>query len=300
MGKEYRNKKERVIMLASSALVLTALTVTGIYMQKEEIKSKDNGYYLDFTGLTETPNNKQNEIDLARRNKDEGERREKIVTDNDLDYMPIEVDSNKIEIGKKKTVESETTVPQKTVKTAAEKEMELSKIEEELPNPAAEIEEAPVISVAAPVEPAPDLPPQLDFHERDGLLRPISGAVLLPYSMDSSIYFTTLDQFKYNPALIIGAEEGDIVAVAADGIVTKIYDDPEIGHAVAVDIGNGYTLTYGQLQTVNFGVGDFVGCGQALGTIAAPSKYYTAEGANLFLCLTRDGEAIDPEELFRY
>ena len=42
-------KRERIIMIASSAFVLTALTMTGIYMQSGEEKSQDDGYTLDFT-----------------------------------------------------------------------------------------------------------------------------------------------------------------------------------------------------------------------------------------------------------
>ena len=44
-----RNKKsgihkERIIMLASSAFVLAALTMTGVYMKGQNVESKDDGY----------------------------------------------------------------------------------------------------------------------------------------------------------------------------------------------------------------------------------------------------------------
>lgn len=296
MGKENGSKKERVIMLASSALVLTALTATGIFMQTEEKKAEDKGYVLDFTALNDTPEEPLGGITLsAGKGAVKDKHQEKIVTDNDLDYMPLEVDSNQIEIGRKDTVKNEGTLSKVTKKaeTPAVEEV-LADGEETVPV------EAITDQTVGVQEQTVSVPKQLHFEEQEGLLRPVPGAVLLPYSMNSSIYFTTLDQFKYNPAVVIGANENDVVAVAADGRVTAIYDDPEIGHAVAVDIGDGYTLTYGQMKNVNFGVGDFVGCGQALGTIAAPTKYYTAEGANLYLNMTKDGASMDPEELFRY
>ena len=40
------------------------------------------------------------------------------------------------------------------------------------------------------------------------------AAVVLDYSMDGSIYFPTLNQYKYNPALVIGAGTGSQVAAA--------------------------------------------------------------------------------------
>lgn len=46
-------KKERIIMIASSAFVLTALTLTGIYMKEGNVESQDDGYTIDFTALEE-------------------------------------------------------------------------------------------------------------------------------------------------------------------------------------------------------------------------------------------------------
>ncbi len=43
----------------------------------------------------------------------------------------------------------------------------------------------------------------LHFDPEDGMLWPMEGNVILNYSMDSTIYFATLDQYKYNPAVII-------------------------------------------------------------------------------------------------
>ncbi len=36
-----------------------------------------------------------------------------------------------------------------------------------------------------------------------------NGAVIMSYSMDKTVYFQTLDQYKYNPAVIIESAEGD-------------------------------------------------------------------------------------------
>ena len=41
-------KKERILMMISSAFVLTALTVTGIYMKGRNEQSRDDGYTIDF------------------------------------------------------------------------------------------------------------------------------------------------------------------------------------------------------------------------------------------------------------
>ena len=114
-----RNKKsginkERIIMLASSAFVLAALTMTGVYMKGQNVESRDDGYTLDFTAL---PNNADDKLQEITENNDEHLLKEDEnipgltanntagneiagtpVTEDDLDYMPQEVGSGNVEI----------------------------------------------------------------------------------------------------------------------------------------------------------------------------------------------------------
>ena len=79
------------------------------------------------------------------------------------------------------------------------------------------------------------------------LLWPAAGTILIDYSMDGSVYFPTLNQYKYNPALVIGSDTGNQVLAAAKGIVESTYVDEETGTTLVLNIGNGYKLTYGCL-----------------------------------------------------
>ena len=56
-------KKERILMMISSAFVLTALTVTGIYMKGRNEQSRDDGYTIDFEALENQVQNKYAEIE---------------------------------------------------------------------------------------------------------------------------------------------------------------------------------------------------------------------------------------------
>ena len=80
----------------------------------------------------------------------------------------------------------------------------------------------------------------VNFSEDSSLDWPVAGNVLLDYSMDGSIFFPTLKVYKYNPALIIGADVGSPVAAAAKGIVDSVKVDEETGTTVSMNIGNGY------------------------------------------------------------
>ena len=99
---------------------------------------------------------------------------------------------------------------------------------------------------------------EINFSEEDKLMWPVSGAVLMNYSMDKTVYFATLEEYKYNPALIIGGAVNDQVISAGKGIVKSIDKTPQEGTTVTVDMGNGYEAIYGQLQNVQVKTGDSV------------------------------------------
>lgn len=138
----------------------------------------------------------------------------------------------------------------------------------------------------------------LHFSPEDGMIWPMEGDVILNYSMDSTVYFATLDQYKYNPAVIIAGEVNDKVYSVAKGQVTDISNNEVTGCTMTVDLGDGYQAIYGQLKEPNFAVGDYVESGHVLGFVAEPTKYFSVEGSNLYFALEKDGEAIDPVEFF--
>lgn len=155
-----------------------------------------------------------------------------------------------------------------------------------------EIEDAGSSNVEASLENT--ISPTVNFTDNDTLTWPVAGNVILDYSMDSSIYFPTLKQYKYNPALVIGAEVGSQVLSAAKGIVETVEIDDETGTTITMDIGNDYELIYGQLKEVAVSEGDVVETGSLIGYISEPTKYYCEEGSNLFFEMKKNGEPVDP------
>lgn len=136
--------------------------------------------------------------------------------------------------------------------------------------------------------------PTVSFEDADSLRWPVAGNVVLDYSMDGSIYFPTLNQYKYNPALVIGSDVGAQVVAAAKGIVENIDIDEETGTTVTMSLGNGYKLKYGQLKELTVAEGDVVEEGALIGYVSEPTKYYCVEGSNLFFEMTKDETPVDP------
>jgi septal ring factor EnvC (AmiA/AmiB activator) len=135
---------------------------------------------------------------------------------------------------------------------------------------------------------------ELNFTAEQKLSWPVEGNVIMNYNMDSTVYFATLDQYKYNPALIIGCETGNSVKAAADGKIVSIENLDETGNTITVDLGNGYQAVYGQLKDITVKEGDSCKAGEVLGSISDPSCYYMKEGSNLYFQLTKDGTSINP------
>lgn len=50
--------------------------------------------------------------------------------------------------------------------------------------------------------------PEINFSEDTLMEWPVNGHVLIDYSMDQSVYFPTLDQYKLSPAISVQAVEG--------------------------------------------------------------------------------------------
>ncbi len=132
------------------------------------------------------------------------------------------------------------------------------------------------------------------FSEESILEWPASGAVLINYSMDQTVYFSTLEQYKYNPALIIGGVVGENIGASAPGIVTNVEQDAQTGLTVTLDMGNGYSAVYGQLKEVPVQIGDYVDKGQIVGYLSEPTKYFSMEGPNLYFEVLKDEVPVNP------
>lgn len=145
-----------------------------------------------------------------------------------------------------------------------------------------------------------DAPPiALMFTENDTLTWPVEGNVIQEFSMNGSVYFATLDQYKYNPAMLIQSEVDTPVTAAADCVVTKIGSNEEIGTYVVMSLGGDYELTYGQLKALEVSEGDTIKAGEIIGYVNDPTKYYVVEGDNLYVKLTKGGEPVDPLDYIR-
>ena len=304
--------KERILMAVSAVLVLGSLTATGLWLGKSE-KNQEEDYVVDLNTIennTTTSFVPENEFQVAENVTQD------LITSDDLDYDPYFQETNSGKVKNPDESESESMsegVEQAVlddVEQASAEDAELAVAGEE----AKMIPESPALVKEKPEKAEEEvwdaeqasvqetdaqalstaMQPALTFGDGDTLVWPVVGNVLVNYSMDKTIYFPTLQQYKYNPAIIIAAKEGDLITAAAAGKVTDIFEDAQIGNAVTMELGGGYEVTYGQLTNILVSEGSYVAMGDIIGEVAAPTKYFSVEGANVYFKLTKDGEPVNP------
>ena len=325
-------RKERSVMTLFAVIVLSALTIMGIYMKsrKSEVRS-DDGYTIDFSALKERASQKMDEInavpELAAVPEKEGEEASMLgagnldkmeETDDELDYAPLEAGSDYVQIKGITDKKDRTSVSEQvsakdrsSVKKQAATERQTSVANQASIENQAAIESQSVMELSDPnmvsvvsspsevLEEADFGGLELHYSPEKGLAYPAQGDILMHFSMDKSIYFTTLDQYRYNPAVIFSVDEGRQVYACADGKVVDIHEDAKLGLTLTLDLGDGYLATYGQLHNLAVLENNYVNEGDALGFVNAPTKYYSLEGSNLYFQLTKDGEPVNPEAMFR-
>lgn len=296
-------RKERIIMLASSVLVLTALTVTGVFVRNNRQK-EDESNVVDFS-VIENGTLEGAETLLS------GEEISTLFTEvgtDDLDYDPSfqEANSGNVANSEKESNTSEEKTEDQAAQESQDKtgedKKEQSKQSGKKTQEKEEPEEGMIDESKETMEEMPEdteaiattIQPVLNFTEEDNLVWPIVGDILLNYSMDKTIYFPTLEQYKYHPAIVIAATQGETITAAANGKVVSVAYDPQLGNTVVMDLGNQYELTYGQLENITVSEGSYVVSGDIIGNVAAPTKYYSTEGANVYFKLTKDGQPINP------
>lgn len=274
--------RERLLMVASSLLVLASLTATGIWLGRDG-SNQDEGYVVDLSSIennTATGLAEENELTIAE-NVTQG------ASTDDLDYDPYfqETNSQKVENPDQSESESMSDMENKE-STQSSKSSQSNISEEEKVSEDTGKEDTPALSTA--------MQPALTFGDSDTLVWPVVGNILINYSMDKTVYFPTLQQYKYNPAVIIQANEGDLITSASDGKVISVFTDPQIGNGITMELGGGYEATYGQLKNILVSEGSYVAAGDVIAEVSAPTKYYSVEGTNVYFKLTKDGEPVNP------
>lgn len=217
-----------------------------------------------------------------------------IIVDNIQGKKERELVNQRIELSKQETInqgqveESDGTLPNNVV-------------ELDVPDETAEVSNMKPATEAT-TEAAATTQPQVNAYDGKTKLEwPAVGNVILPYSMDTTVYFQTLDQYKVNPAMLIQASEGADVSNICEGKVESIKKDAKLGTTVVVDMGNKFKATYAQLDPNSIKVkkGDIIDKGFVIGKVSKPTDFFTKEGAHLYFAMVKDKKPVSPMDYLK-
>lgn len=228
---------------------------------------------------------------------------------------PVEGETEKPQVAEAEKVPEPTKEPEQAIADntevkepevqVADKETEpkVPSVKEEVPVQTAENEPVQEPQQTEEPEQAEVLSPQLiaeqlTFNKASGLMRPVEGNVVIPYSPDHGVFHYTLEQFGTSDAVVLSSSVGTEVKAAAKGVVTSIVEDYRTGTTVTLAVGNDTTLVYGQMNLDGLTEGDVVEAGDCIGTVAEPTRYYVVEGPSLYFKVIEGEETLDPSSLF--
>lgn len=162
--------------------------------------------------------------------------------------------------------------------------------------------EAPVNdgTVEAPTHNATEKPVSGEIEEFK-LSLPTSGTVAKGHDATIQVWSETMGDYRVHLGVDIATAEGAPVYAAADGVVSKVWDDALMGRCVAISHeGNVYTFYKNLDTTLENGIkeGTEVKNGQKIGSVGNTAISELADEPHLHIEMTVNGLAVDPRDYF--
>ena len=131
------------------------------------------------------------------------------------------------------------------------------------------------------------------------LALPVVGVISKGHDATIQVWNETMGAYTVHLGLDITTDKGSPVLAAADGTVSKVWDDALMGKCVAIDHGDGIFTFYKNLDPVlTAGVekGQTVKCGQQIGKVGESAISELADEPHLHIEMTVGGIAVDPAD----
>ena len=124
-------------------------------------------------------------------------------------------------------------------------------------------------------------------------VRPVSGAVLTPFSGDTLLFQPTMGDWRVHAGTDFSAEAGETVLALTDGTVQQIAEDGLYGTCVTLTHNNGLTSSYCGMDDVRVQEGQVVSAGESLGVCADSIPAESALGTHVHVQVTQNDAPID-------
>ena len=133
------------------------------------------------------------------------------------------------------------------------------------------------------------------------LTLPVNGVISKGHDATIQVWSETMEDYRVHLGVDIATEENAPVFAAADGVVSKIWDDALMGRCVAISHdGEVYTFYKNLDPVLSEGVLENaeIKCGQQLGRVGESAIAELADEPHLHIEMTVGGLAVDPTDYF--
>ena len=123
------------------------------------------------------------------------------------------------------------------------------------------------------------------------------GVVIKNHNTDLQVFNESTQDYRVHLGIDIETMANAPVFAAADGVVSKIWEDELMGHCIAIEHEGGFVTYYKNLTSEPFGdikEGSKVIRGSRIATVGESALIEVADPPHLHFEMTHNGEAIDP------
>ncbi len=130
---------------------------------------------------------------------------------------------------------------------------------------------------------------------------PVKGVILKEHDAALQVYSATMGDYRVHLGVDVVTEENAPVYAAADGKVSKIWEDVKMGYCMAIEHSGECVTVYKNLgKTLPEGIAEGVSVrsGQLVATVGNSAMIEIAEEPHLHFEMTVGGLAVDPLEYY--
>lgn len=162
-------------------------------------------------------------------------------------------------------------------------------------------EESAAVSESEGTKPPADDASKPTSDNLPSFVLPVKGAILKEHDAAVQVYSATMGDYRVHLGVDVVTEENAPVYAAADGKVSKIWEDVKMGYCMAIEHGGGCVTVYKNLgKTLPEGIAEGVSVrsGQLVATVGNSAMIEIAEEPHLHFEMTVGGLSVDPLEYY--